>query len=113
MSIRRVGSSPVSRTISLKVYRYARVVELVDSLDSGSSVHYAREGSSPSSRTKIPPEKSGGSPRGLITYEYARVVELADSLDSGSSVLYGRAGSSPASGTKIPKLLASGFFALC
>ena len=36
----------------LTSYRYARVVELVDSLDSGSSVHYAREGSSPSSRTK-------------------------------------------------------------
>ena len=33
-------------------YIFARVVELVDSLDSGSSVHYAREGSSPSSRTK-------------------------------------------------------------
>ncbi len=33
--------------------RYARVVELADSLDSGSSVHYARAGSSPASRTKI------------------------------------------------------------
>ena len=32
--------------------RYARVVELADSLDSGSSVHYARAGSSPASRTK-------------------------------------------------------------
>ena len=31
--------------------RYARVVELADSLDSGSSVHYARAGSSPASRT--------------------------------------------------------------
>ena len=31
---------------------YARVVELADSLDSGSSVHYARAGSSPASRTK-------------------------------------------------------------
>ena len=30
---------------------YARVVELADSLDSGSSVHYARAGSSPASRT--------------------------------------------------------------
>ena len=30
----------------------ARVVELADSLDSGSSVHYARAGSSPASRTK-------------------------------------------------------------
>ena len=29
----------------------ARVVELADSLDSGSSVHYARAGSSPASRT--------------------------------------------------------------
>ena len=33
--------------------QYARVVELADSLDSGSSVHYARAGSSPASRTKI------------------------------------------------------------
>ena len=31
---------------------HARVVELADSLDSGSSVHYARAGSSPASRTK-------------------------------------------------------------
>ena len=31
--------------------QYARVVELADSLDSGSSVHYARAGSSPASRT--------------------------------------------------------------
>ncbi len=34
----------------------ARVVELADSLDSGSSVQYARAGSSPASRTK--PTKS-------------------------------------------------------
>ena len=32
--------------------QYARVVELADSLDSGSSVHYGRAGSSPASRTK-------------------------------------------------------------
>ena len=32
--------------------RNARVVELADSLDSGSSVHYARAGSSPASCTK-------------------------------------------------------------
>ena len=31
----------------------ARVVELADSLDSGSSVHSGRAGSSPASRTKI------------------------------------------------------------
>ena len=31
---------------------YARVVELVDSLDSGSSVHCGRAGSSPASPTK-------------------------------------------------------------
>ena len=30
---------------------YARVVELADSLDSGSSAHYGRAGSSPASRT--------------------------------------------------------------
>ena len=33
---------------------YARVVELADSLDSGSSVHSGRAGSSPASRTKRP-----------------------------------------------------------
>ena len=32
---------------------HARVVELADSLDSGSSVHYARAGSSPASRTIV------------------------------------------------------------
>ena len=32
--------------------KYARVVELVDSLDSGSSVHCGRAGSSPASRTR-------------------------------------------------------------
>ena len=68
---------------------YARVVELADSLDSGSSVHYARAGSSPASRTTS----------FLQLHKHARVVELADSLDSGSSVHYARAGSSPASRT--------------
>ena len=33
---------------------HARVVELADSLDSGSSVHSGRAGSSPASRTKNP-----------------------------------------------------------
>ena len=32
--------------------KYARVVELVDSLDSGSSVHSEHAGSTPASRTK-------------------------------------------------------------
>ena len=32
--------------------KYARVVELADSLDSGSSAHSGRAGSSPASRTK-------------------------------------------------------------
>ena len=36
----------------------ARVVELADSLDSGSSVHYGRAGSSPASRTKQKDRKS-------------------------------------------------------
>ena len=51
---RRVGSSPVSRTIYLLCSHLscARVVELADSLDSGSSVLYGRAGSSPASRTK-------------------------------------------------------------
>ncbi len=35
----------------ITLVRDARVVELADSLDSGSSVHYARAGSSPASRT--------------------------------------------------------------
>ena len=53
MSIRRVGSSPVSRTRSFSgLLPNARVVELADSLDSGSSVLYGRAGSSPASRTK-------------------------------------------------------------
>ena len=34
------------------IIKYARVVELVDSLDSGSSVHCGRAGSSPASPTK-------------------------------------------------------------
>ena len=62
---------------------------MADSLDSGSSVHYARAGSSPASRTTS----------FLQLHKHARVVELADSLDSGSSVHYARAGSSPASRT--------------
>ena len=64
-------------------------MELVDSLDSGSSVHCGRAGSSPASPTIF-----------LFTISYGRVVELVDSLDSGSSVHCGRAGSSPASPTK-------------
>ena len=85
---------------------YARVVELADSLDSGSSVHYGRAGSSPASRTMFHRRAPfrWNTPRGFqgstTSYRYARVVELADSLDSGSSVHYGRAGSSPASRTK-------------
>ena len=39
---KRLGNNPIT---------YARVVELVDSLDSGSSVHCGRAGSSPASRT--------------------------------------------------------------
>ena len=69
--------------------RDGRVVELVDSLDSGSSVHCGRAGSSPASPTSF-----------FLTRSYGRVVELVDSLDSGSSVHCGRAGSSPASPTK-------------
>ena len=91
----RVGSSPITRTTFLfrlweKNFGYARVVELADSLDSGSSAHYGRAGSSPASRTTSFPQK---------LHPCARVVELADSLDSGSSAHYGRAGSSPASRT--------------
>ena len=37
--------------------KFARVVELADSLDSGSSVQYGRGGSSPPSRTKIENDK--------------------------------------------------------
>ena len=69
--------------------RNGRVVELVDSLDSGSSVHCGRAGSSPASPTSF-----------FFSITYGRVVELVDSLDSGSSVHCGRAGSSPASPTR-------------
>ena len=41
---------PPSAPSFLKI-EYARVVELADSLDSGSSAHYGRAGSSPASRT--------------------------------------------------------------
>ena len=88
-----------------KMPLYARVVELADSLDSGSSVHYGRAGSSPASRTMFHRRAPfrWNTPRGISRghncIPYARVVELADSLDSGSSVHYGRAGSSPASPT--------------
>ena len=40
---------------------YARVVELADSLDSGSSAHYGRAGSSPASRTKPIPQEAAAS----------------------------------------------------
>ena len=43
---------PVGPLWGLTSYLYARVVELADSLDSGSSVLYGRAGSSPASRTK-------------------------------------------------------------
>ena len=39
-------------SVEQQLTRYGRVVELVDSLDSGSSVHYGRAGSSPASPTK-------------------------------------------------------------
>jgi hypothetical protein len=39
---------------------HARVVELADSLDSGSSVHSGRAGSSPASRTKTPRASAPG-----------------------------------------------------
>ena len=45
---------------------HARVVELADSLDSGSSVQYARAGSSPASRTKVKPPGTTVVPGGLI-----------------------------------------------
>ena len=48
MGLGVVSCSSVER----KPTTYARVVELVDSLDSGSSVHCGRAGSSPASRTK-------------------------------------------------------------
>ena len=42
------------RAIITERSRNARVVELADSLDSGSSAHSGRAGSSPASRTMIP-----------------------------------------------------------
>ena len=44
------AAAKVVYLVSLQI-EYARVVELADSLDSGSSVHYVRAGSSPASRT--------------------------------------------------------------
>ena len=49
---------PPSAPSFLKI-EYARVVELADSLDSGSSAHYGRAGSSPASRTIEKPLKTG------------------------------------------------------
>ena len=45
---------------------YARVVELADSLDSGSSVLYGRAGSSPASRTNKDPCRGANTPAGLF-----------------------------------------------
>ena len=47
------GGTPQRGDTGSKVHIDARVVELADSLDSGSSVHYGRAGSSPASRTKL------------------------------------------------------------
>ena len=47
------GGTPQRGDTGSKVHIDARVVELADSLDSGSSVHYGRAGSSPASRTII------------------------------------------------------------
>ena len=44
-------------SVERRTTKYARVVELVDSLDSGSSVHCGRAGSSPASRTKETAER--------------------------------------------------------
>ena len=46
-------------SVERKPTRYGRVVELVDSLDSGSSVHCGRAGSSPASPTKRKGHPSG------------------------------------------------------
>ena len=63
----RVGSSPITRTIPQnESNRRARVVELADSLDSGSSAHYGRAGSSPASRTNEKVLK----PKGFRTFSF-------------------------------------------
>ena len=49
--------APLLKEDSRKENRCARVVELADSLDSGSSAHYGRAGSSPASRTKETAER--------------------------------------------------------
>ena len=49
--LKKLLTSGGSGAIIIEHPQYARVVELADSLDSGSSVHYARAGSSPASRT--------------------------------------------------------------
>ena len=55
LTIRAMGAIIIKRS------RDARVVELADSLDSGSSAHSGRAGSSPASRTKQNgyPERDG------------------------------------------------------
>ena len=63
----RVGSSPITRTTpQKKLHKRARVVELADSLDSGSSAHYGRAGSSPASRTNEKVLK----PKGFRTFSF-------------------------------------------
>ena len=54
-----------------KLNRRARVVELADSLDSGSSAHYGRAGSSPASRTK-----KASTPTGSVLFLRPRGTDL-------------------------------------
>ena len=103
----RVGSSPITRTTpQKKLHRCARVVELADSLDSGSSAHYGRAGSSPASRTKkstdpngvgtffVPGEDKTGS-RGSIR-ETPKIRAFARWIFGESNACEGEARSCPA-----------------
>ena len=59
--------------------KYGRVVELVDSLDSGSSVHCGRAGSSPAS-----PTKKERHPFGCLSFLYAGIERTAERSEAKS-----------------------------
>ncbi len=69
------GSSPVSR--SLRYFKDARVVELVDTLDLKSNDHYDRAGSSPASGTIARIAQ-------LVEHDLAKVGVASSSLVSRS-----------------------------
>ena len=61
------------------------MVELADSLDSGSSAHYGRAGSSPASRTK-----KASTPTGSVLFSYPGRIRLATVVQPTTSQKYER-----------------------